>query len=161
MPGNLFDRIAMSHHDVEWWVTDEGLHMEVIPPVSAVPELNRFDQVAGSLVIAKWEESYEKRNTHLSKGVLREIAAELDKAKFKLLDVLQPAQQAQLNKHNELMGRAGIKSFERLAESNKYSQFLRRRLYVARKRFMEAAGKPSKRSRQPIPKIFFSSNPIL
>lgn len=161
MAGELFDEIAESHDGMEWWVTDEGLHMAVVPPISAVPDLPAFDQFAGPLVIGKWDEKTVRRNTRLTEEALQEIAVELDNTKVKLFDVLRPKQREGLMKYNELMSRNGINTFEALAKSDRFSRILRRRLYVARQQYIVAAAKAGHRTRKPIPKVFYSANPIM
>jgi hypothetical protein len=159
--GDLLDQIVIHHRDVDWWVTDEGLHMEVVPPDTAVSELSIFDRIAGAMVSERWEENPQKRNTNLSLESLLEIATELDRAKFKLLDVLQPKQKVALLKHNDLMASKGIKTFERAAKNPTFSHMLRRRLYVARDTYSRAASTLKKRPTSPIPAIFSSYPPVI
>ena len=44
MLGDLLDQIAIDHDGIDWWVTDSGLHMDLISPITAVPSLSKFDQ---------------------------------------------------------------------------------------------------------------------
>ena len=55
MLGDLLDQIAIDHDGIDWWVTDSSLHMDLVPPITAVPNLSKFDQMAGLLITARWE----------------------------------------------------------------------------------------------------------
>jgi uncharacterized protein (DUF4415 family) len=55
MLGDLLDQIAIDHDGIDWWVTDSSLHMDLAPPITAVPSLSKFDQMAGLLVTARLE----------------------------------------------------------------------------------------------------------
>jgi hypothetical protein len=37
MLGDLLDQIAIDHDGIDWWVTDSSLHMDLVPPITAVP----------------------------------------------------------------------------------------------------------------------------
>ena len=76
--------------------------MEIAPPLTSVPQLSMFDQVAGPLVIAKWQDSSQRRNIRLSTEALLEIAIELDQSDFSLIEALQPAQRAALKDHTSV-----------------------------------------------------------
>jgi len=160
MPGDLIDDVVRAHPGVSWWVTKDGLHVEVVLPANAMSELRTFDQIAGSLVVASWKKSEERKNTSLTGVALVEIAIQLDAAGLVLKDALQPAQWEKLRTHNQKAGRAAIKTFEKLAGSI-FSHMLRRRLYTARDRYIDATARKSDRAKPPIPKIFHSPNPVI
>jgi hypothetical protein len=159
-PGGLIDQIIRSHDNLEWWITEEGLHVDAVAPISAVPLLSQFDRFAGPLVAAVWKQDPNRKNTFLSDEALEAIAAQLDGAHFELKVVLQPKQWKKLTLHNQKAGRAAIKSFSKLATSM-HSQMLRRRLGIARKLYVEAVATEIDPPDQPIPRIFYSVNPIL
>ena len=46
MLGDLLDQIAIDHDGIDWWVTDSSLHMDLVPPITAVPP--------PSLSLTKW-----------------------------------------------------------------------------------------------------------
>jgi len=161
LAGDLLDQIVINHRDAVWWITDEGLHMEVVPPDTAVSELSVFDRTAGMMVIEKWDKNPQKRNTNLSEKSLLEIAVKLDRTNLRLVDVLQPKQKVELLKHNDLMASKGIKTFERAAKNPKFSGMLRKRLYVARDAYSLAAATLTERPASRIPAIFSSYPPVI
>jgi hypothetical protein len=158
--GTLLDQAIIDHDGIDWWVTDDGVHIELVPPSTAVPNLPKFDQIAGTLVTERWGNTGHKRNTFLSITSLKEISIKLDEAGFVFNEVIQPAQKKALNRHNQKVGRAAVKTFERAASHREFSRVLRKRLYVARDKYQDALKKSEQPSRL-IPSMFYSHPPLL
>jgi hypothetical protein len=95
-------------------------------------ELGEFDNLAGSL----WFK--HAVNGKLSRTALLDIARELDRAKFKLLESLQRSQRRLIGESNSKMSRkrSKISSFEQACSDPKFVYCIRRRLYEARDRHL-------------------------
>jgi hypothetical protein len=102
MVGDVLDQIATNRDETEWWVTGNGLHIEIVSLLTSVPQLSMLDQVAGPLVIAKWQDSSQRRNIKLSTKALLEIAIELDQSNLRLIEALYPAQRAAFKDHTSV-----------------------------------------------------------
>jgi hypothetical protein len=157
LAGDHIDRIVSHYDQVVWWITDDGLHVELSALKTMVHKLSPFDKVAGPLVIANWEEVSSKGKTHLPAEALMLIAIELDRSGLTVLDNLQPAQRDALGSHNQRAGKKTDKSFEETIQNKRFVRFVRRRLYVARERYQmalktEPTGEPAK-----IPESYYSS----
>ena len=161
MPGDLLDGIAMSHDKLEWWVTAQGLHMDVVAHISAVPKLSAFDRFTGPLLVRHWETNLVRKNTRLSTTSLETIAIALDLEQFEPLDVLQPAQKKELLAYNAVMSRKGIRSFEGLSKSPRFVRMIRKHLAGTRTRYIKALGTEVGPTVRPIPKIFYCTNRLV
>jgi len=127
--GDKIDQIASNYEDMHWWISKEGLNMAIVPP--AATNLSRFDEFAGKLCVDKWKDG------KLSKKSLMEITKKLDGAGFTLKE-LQPAQLRPISNHNQRNSRNPIKTFMTACLHGTYVRSVRRRLYVARERYMRA-----------------------
>ena len=121
------DEIAGSHAKMQWWITDRGLNLGVVDPTSCLGE---FDQVAGRLTAERWQGG-------LTEQAVLEIAARLDERGFKL-EELQPAQRKLIATYNQQHTHSPIKSFFEMARRPQFVRVFRRRLYVARNRYVES-----------------------
>lgn len=128
--GDEFDRIAEQYDDMCWWISKEGLNMAIVPRAAA--KLSRFDELAGKLYV---ERSNGRR---LSKEILMEIAKELDAAGFLLKEHLQPAQWKPIAEYNQKNSRQPLKTFEKACVHRVSGRGVRRRMYVARKKYVDA-----------------------
>ena len=128
--GDKIDQIAANYEGMHWWVSEEGLNMAIVSP--AVAKLTRFDKFAGKLYID------QSKDGKLSKMVLMVIAEKLDVAKFTLKEELQPAQWNLIAGYNQRNPRQPINTFEKACIHRLFSRSVRRRLYVARERYIKA-----------------------
>jgi hypothetical protein len=127
--GDKIDDIAAQYEDMRWWISKEGLNMAIVPPAAA--KLSRFDELAGKLFVDR------RKDGKLSKESLMVIAKELDAAGFRLREQLQPAQWKPISVHNRKYAKHPIKSFKDACQP-RYVRSVRRRLYVARDRYLDA-----------------------
>lgn len=127
--GDEIDKIADQYEDMRWWISKDGLHMAIVPPAAA--KLSRFDELAGKLFVDR------RKDGRLSKESLMVIAKELDAAGFLLREQLQPAQWKPISEHNQKHARHAIKSFKDACQPL-FVRSVRRRLYVARDRYLDA-----------------------
>lgn len=130
LAGDEIDKVAANYEDMHWWISKEGLNMAIVPP--AATKLSRFDEVAGKLYVDS------SKDGKLSKKLLMIIAKKLDAAGFNLRE-LQPAQLRPISLHNERNPRNPIKTFEKACLHAVYVRSVRKRLYVARERYMQAS----------------------
>lgn len=128
--GDEIDKIATNYDGMHWWISKEGLNMAIVPPRAA--NLSRFDEFAGNLCVDKWKDG------KLSKDSLVAIAKEVDVARFTLKEELQPAQWKPIAEYNKRNPRQPIKTFEKVSRNLLYVRSVRRRLYVARERYIKA-----------------------
>jgi hypothetical protein len=129
LAGNAIDKIVVQYEGMRWWISKEGLNIAIVPP--AAPPLSRFDQLAGKLYVDK------SKNGALSKEALMAIATELDTAQFSLKEELQRGQWKAIALHNQKYSRRPIKTFKKACEGI-FARSVRRRLYVARDRYLKA-----------------------
>lgn len=123
------DKIARQYEEMRWWISKRGLNMAVVPP--AMGKLSRFDEFAGKLYV-------DGSNTSkLSKKLLLAIAKKLDVAEFTLCE-LQPGQRTPIFEYNQRNPRRAIKTFEKACLHRRFIRSIRKRLYVARDRYMKA-----------------------
>jgi hypothetical protein len=128
--GDKIDQIAANYEGTHWWISEEGLNIAIVSP--AATKLSRFDKFAGKLYIDKW------KHGKLSKVVLAVIAKKLDVARFTLKEELQPGQWNLIAEYNQRNPRQPIKTFEKACVHRMSSRAFRRRLYVARERYIKA-----------------------
>jgi hypothetical protein len=126
------DTIAANYEGMVWWVSKRGLNVDLVSPLQ--PRLSDFDELAGRLCA---EGSNGRR---ISKKLLLSIATQLDDAGFSLKDTLQRAQRLRISQHNQQYSKATIKTFVAACSHPRFSYQIRRRLYVARDRYMKARG---------------------
>src|SRR5438874_9287857 len=129
-PGDKLDQIARNHADMQWWISDKGLNVAILPAED--PELSPFDRLAGSLTAEHWIDG------KLSDDALYKIAEALDDAAFTFARDLQPAQRQPIAQHNSKFSRSPIKTFKEAVQKRTFVRLIRRRLYVARARFEKA-----------------------
>jgi hypothetical protein len=137
-PGDKLDQITANYVDMQWWVSDKGLNVAILPP--EMPTLSRFDELAGRLIV---EHSKEGK---LSKDALYEIAKALDQANFSLSEDLQGAQWRPIQQHNIKYSKNAIKTFWEAVRKPAFVRSIRRRLYVSRARFEKAIQQRAKSS---------------
>jgi hypothetical protein len=128
--GTAIDKIVRQYPGLRWWMSKEGLVVADVPPVSK--PLSGFDLLAGSLM------AEHRVGGRLSQDALRRIAVALDTAGFSLKDYLQPAQWGPIAEFNQKHSKAAIKTFTKAIEKPRIVCYIRRRLYVARDRYLEA-----------------------
>jgi hypothetical protein len=129
-PGNHFDQIADNYTNMQWWVSENGLNMAVVPPGAA--RLSDFNKLAGELAV------FKERNGKLSKDAILEIAKALDEAGYKLEKELQPAQWKVIAKYNQRYSTRAIKTYEQAVRNSRFVRCVRRRVYVARDKYRRA-----------------------
>jgi hypothetical protein len=128
--GRLIDEIVDNHPGLRWWMAKDGLVIDVVSDDAV--RLSEFDRRAGQLV------SDGMQAGKLSEHVLKNIAAELDAARFPLLKNLQPAQRKAIAAFNQKHARSAVKSFSAAAAHPRLSRAVPRRFYVARDRYRAA-----------------------
>lgn len=127
--GDEIDKIATQYEEMQWWISKKGLNMAVVP--RAMAKLSRFDEFAGKLYV-------DGSNTsELPKKLLMAIAKKLDVAEFTLRE-LQPAQWKPISEYNQRNSGQAIKTFEKACLHRRFIRSIRKRLYVARDRYMKA-----------------------
>ena len=115
--GDLLNQIAENYANMRWWISDDGLNMEVL--LSDVKQLSQFDVLAGRLTLNNW------KTGRLSRNGLWEIAKALDSAGFSLRDHLQPAQWKAIGKHNREHSRDAIKTFDQAVRRPQFVRSIR------------------------------------
>lgn len=128
--GTAIDKVVREHPGLRWWMSKEGLEVADVPP--ATKRLSGFDLLAGSLM------AEHRVGGRLSKDALRRIAVALDTAGFSLKDDLQPAQWKPIAEFNQKCSKDATKTFTKAIEKPRIVRYIRRRLYVARDRYLEA-----------------------
>lgn len=128
--GDEIDKIAAQYENIYWWISKEGLTMAIVSP--SAPKLCPFDVLAGKFCVDRWN------NGRLSKQDLMVIAKELDAAGFLLREQLQPAQWKLIAEYNQRNPRRPIKTFEKASLHRRFVRAVRRRMYVARKKYVAA-----------------------
>jgi hypothetical protein len=126
LAGGALDQVAANHDDMQWWISDKGLNVAILPP--EMPELSPFDALAGKLTAEYWKDG------RLSEEALYKIAQEIDQAGLPLRN-LQRAHWAIIAEHNRKFSKRAIKSFSEAAQHKRFVRFIRRRLYIARDKF--------------------------
>jgi hypothetical protein len=120
------DQIATNYKNMRWWITDKGLNMACIELESSLSE---FDAVAGKLLEEHW------KGDRLSQELLLVVATALDEKRLLLKEHLQPGFRKKIAVHNIAAPKKAIKTFEQAVKDARFVDGVRRRLYVARKRF--------------------------
>jgi len=128
--GNAIDKVAINYEGMRRWISKEGLNMAIVPPASA--KLSRFDEFAGRHYVDK------SKDGKISKEILVVIAKELDAAGFLLKEQLQPAQWRAIAGHNQRNARQPIKTFTQACLHRVSGRAVRRRMYVAREKYVKA-----------------------
>lgn len=128
--GTAIDQIVVQYPGLRWWMSKEGLVVAAVPPVTK--PLSEFDRLAGRLM------ANSSANGKLSVEGLRYIAATLDTAGFALKGHLQPTQWKMIAEFNQKYSKAAVKTFTKAVERPQSARFIRRRLYVAHDRYLEA-----------------------
>lgn len=129
--GNLIEKVISGHPNLRWWIEAEGLVVDEARADLDQVLRHRFDRVAGPLLEMHWSEH------GLSEASLLEIAEVLDRSDFHLLEELQPAQRKPIAAHNQKHARKPIRTFLDAARHDRFARNLRRRLYVARNRYLK------------------------
>jgi hypothetical protein len=125
---NVIDEIAENYPRMSWWVSKRGLNMDAVAPQRE--GLLLFDEFAGKLVVEA-----TNGGKRLLKTVVISIAKQLDRAGFSI-EELQPAQRDKINKYNRQYSKRPLKTFEAVAAHPPFVHAIRRRLYVARDRYI-------------------------
>lgn len=128
--GDQIEKILNNYPTLRWWVESEGLVID--KPKVDLARLLQFDRFAGALVHSSWT------NGRLPKCSLMAIAQQLDMEKFKLRDCLQPAQWVPIAEYNEKHASNAILTFDAAARHSIFVRQIRRRLYLARDRYLKA-----------------------
>lgn len=127
------DKIARNYPNMEWWISDAGLTMDIVIPTP--PSLD-FDQIAGKLLFTMHQEFPEQ--SRLSKDQYLHVAAQLES--FKLLDLLPKASRDKLTMWNQKNGKGAIHTVSQ-AIGTKQPSWLHRetmkRLYRAHHKLKE------------------------
>ena len=129
LAGDGFDQIARNYDDMQWWVSDEGLNVAILPQDMEV--LSPCDDLAGSVAVELWGDG-------LSLEALSSIAKAIDQAGFTLQEQLEPAQWKPISDHNRRIARSAIKTFSQAAGDKRFVRSVRKRLYRARERYLQA-----------------------
>lgn len=130
--GRKIDEHLRNYEDLCWWLEKGGLVIDTIAPDES--QLSEFDRVAGKLV-------YDgTQNGRLSADTIRQIADDLDEARFTLAENLQPAQWKPIANHNQKFAKKAIKTFAAAVSNPRLVYYIRRRLYVARERYLKVHG---------------------
>jgi hypothetical protein len=122
--------ILLNYPYLRWWMEEDGLVVDEVK-VELGP-LSDFDRVAGPLVVEHWE------NDKLSASSLEFIASRLDAEGFPLKGSLQPAQWEPIAVYNQKYSKSPIKTFSAALRQPRFVRSVRRRLYVARDRYLNA-----------------------
>jgi hypothetical protein len=130
--GDRIDDIVSNHDGLHWWVSASGLN--VARGLINAPTISPFDQLAGKMYCDGSEDQ------KLSKELLMQIADAVDKAGFRILKELQPAQRKPIAKHNQKFAKSAIKTFAQAVRS-RFAKYVLRRLYVARDRYRNSAAR--------------------
>lgn len=128
--GKAIDNVAINYEGMRWWISKEGLNMAIVPPAAA--RLSRFDGFAGKLYVDK------SKDGRISKEILVMITNELDAAGFLLKEQLQPAQWRAIAGYNQKNARQPIKTFTQACLHRVSGRAVRRRMYVAREKYLKA-----------------------
>jgi hypothetical protein len=112
-PGNYLDQIARNYDGMRWWVSENGVNMEVIASIGG--NISPFDERAGRLM-------FEARSHRLSNGRLplaeySKIVDILDRAGFKPLDYLRGEFRKELAAWNQKYPKRAIHTFEKGLDS--------------------------------------------
>ncbi len=128
--GDKIEAIICNYPTLRWWMEVDGLVVDEVQ--DKLNELSQFDRVAGALLVKHWNAG------RLAKQSLVEIAEALDREGFQLKGDLQPADWKQIAHHNQKHGRNAIGSFATAVADARFVRGVRRRLYLARKRYQKA-----------------------
>jgi hypothetical protein len=101
---NVIDEIAHNYPNMQWWISEHGLTMEIVVPP---PPPQDFDQIAGKLVFEMRQKFPEE--SRFSRDEYLEITPQLDN--FNVLDLLPKARRTQLAEWNQKNGKGAIKTF--------------------------------------------------
>jgi hypothetical protein len=138
--GNQIDGIARNYPGMQWWISKNGLNMEVILDSS----LSEFDALAGKLMFEA--RPRRKENTRLPIAEYEKIARELDRADFKPADHLEGKHRETLADWNKKNSRKAIKTFSAAISSKVPGIDLRRGVYRRLSRAESAWKRQSKLS---------------
>lgn len=135
-PGDCFDRIALNHEDMWWWISGDGLKMGILLPRAL--KLSPFEQLSGRLMC----EALSNRgiNGRIPVDLYRNIAVALDKAGFKPISSLRGLTRDKLGSWNKRHTKDPIHTFQQAISSRLVwlRVGLRKHLYRAAKKFKKA-----------------------
>jgi hypothetical protein len=126
------DQLALNYDDMQWWVSDKGLNVAILPPEAE--RLRPFDELAGRLTAELWTDG-------LPQAALCNIANTLDEAGLKVEEELEPAQWKPIADFNRKFSRKAIKTFSQAVQDKRFVRSVLRRLYRARERYVQALPK--------------------
>jgi hypothetical protein len=121
--GSRIDEIARNYPSMQWWVSKNGLHMEVIPD----SKLSDFDALAGRLMFEARPRRGE--NKRLPMAEYEKIARELDHAGFEPVDCLEGKHREALADWNRKYPRKAIKTSSAALSNKVPGVDLRRAVY--------------------------------
>ncbi len=130
-PGDEFDTIALNYPNLQWWVSDSGLNMEVIHTLPLA--LSDFDQFVGKLM-------FEAGGLRLSSGRLPKpeyvrIADQIDAAGFRPIDHLEGRDRKRLAEGNKKYSRIAIHTFRQAYQHPNFRRAVLRRLSRAKQKW--------------------------
>jgi hypothetical protein len=132
--GDTIDQVARNYPAMQWWISRNGLNIEVSPP-SGLPE---FDALAGKLMFDVRPRRGE--NNHLPIEEYKKIACQLDHAGFKPVDHLEGEYRDKLAEWNQKHPRKAVNTFSD-ALCSKVTELKLRRAVQKRLSRAEAAWK--------------------
>ncbi|HEY5027836.1 MAG TPA: hypothetical protein VIK39_05460 [Candidatus Angelobacter sp.] len=103
--GDTIDQIARNYPAMQWWISRNGLNMEVSPP----SDLSGFDALAGKLMFDARPRRGE--NNHLPIEEYKKIACQLDHAGFRPVKYLEGEYRDKLAEWNQIHPRKAIHTF--------------------------------------------------
>jgi hypothetical protein len=118
--GNKIDQIARTYPAMQWWISKEGLNMEVSWP----SDLSEFVALAGKLMFEARPRRGE--NNRLPIEEYKKIACQLDHAGFMLVKHLEGQHRDKLAEWNQKHPRKAIKTFSAALSSGMPGLDLRR-----------------------------------
>lgn len=126
-PGKYIDEIALNYPSVYWWLSDQGLRMEVLGSDGRLPS---FDELAGQLVVQARE---DRKGQNLRQSDYLTIAEEIDKAGFPVKEHLPKKYREKLADWNQKHPGRTIKTFVDAlrAKGCELGRGIRRRFYYA------------------------------
>lgn len=141
LPGDYFDKIALNHEDMWWWISGDGLKMGILPPRAL--KLSPFEQLSGRLMC----EALSDRglNGRIAAEVYRNIAVTIEKAGFKPISSLRGLTREKLGDWNKSHAKHPIQTFEQAINSRLawLRLGIRRHLYRAAEKFKKACPESS------------------
>src|SRR5262249_46824421 len=118
--GTLIDRTVRQYDGMEWWMSENGLHIGSIEPST----FSEFDETAGKLMFDV--RARRAKSNRLPKEEYIRIACELDGAGFKPVEHLEGKDRKALASWNKQYPRKAIRNFGAALSTNVPTLNLRR-----------------------------------